>query len=77
MAMGLFDDAEIEIACPGCGHKQKKTVRWLSNEKSFTCPGCRERVTLDNDELRRDMRKVDKAADDLKRQIARLNKSFR
>jgi hypothetical protein len=39
---GMFDNAELEIPCPQCGEKIKKTVGGIKDEPKFRCPinGC-------------------------------------
>jgi Zn finger protein HypA/HybF involved in hydrogenase expression len=43
-----FDDAEIDIACPKCGHEIKQTVGWLHTYDEVGCPRCRKRFRVDS-----------------------------
>jgi hypothetical protein len=36
----MFDDAEIDLTCPQCGHKSMKTIGWIKANDAFTCDGC-------------------------------------
>lgn len=42
---GFLDDQEIEIPCD-CGHKTKKSIRWVKSYSSFVC-GCGTKISLD------------------------------
>jgi hypothetical protein len=37
------------------GHKQKRTLGWLSNNSKVACPACKASTDLDNADLRRDI----------------------
>ncbi|WP_152539987.1 hypothetical protein [Afipia sp. P52-10] len=65
MSEGLFDDASVEIPCPGCGHKHEKTLGWLKDVKEFTCDGCGAMVAVENAELRASLDGLDKAWGDV------------
>lgn len=42
---------EIELSCI-CGHKIRKSLRWLNDNKNLICPSCRATINLlDNKEL--------------------------
>lgn len=69
----MFDNAEIPIECANCGRKTKKTVAWLKNHTDFTC-SCGTRITIDASQFIREMKKVDKSIDDLKRTLKRFGK---
>ncbi len=71
---GFLDKAPIEIPCPGCGRKVKKTVGWIQTHSDYACPGCGTPIHLDASQFRREMRKVDRSLDDFKRTIDRLNR---
>ena len=65
----MFDDADIELSCPGCGHKMTKTLGWITSHKELVCTGCGETITLETDQLARDLKKVDKLLDSFPKQI--------
>ena len=46
--MALFDDQEIDIACPRCSRQTPKTVRWIKAHEEFVCPGCGEIVPVES-----------------------------
>lgn len=69
---GHFDHGEIEIPCPGCGEKTKKTVAWLKANHELTCAGCSARIELQDAGFKRGIEEADKAIDDLARKLKRL-----
>lgn len=72
----------LEIPCPHCAHKIRKTVRELKTLDKLTCNSCRTVINLDKAHMAREIAKVqrtidtqvNKAAADLKRAIDRLGK---
>jgi hypothetical protein len=46
----MFEQAELGIECPKCGHENKKTVAWIKAHNSLTCAGCNETIRLDKRE---------------------------
>ena len=73
----MFDNVEIGIPCPKCGHKTQKTIAWIKANDTFSCDGCAAVIHLEHDELLRGLGEVDKSFDDLKRKIRELSKSFK
>ena len=69
----IFDNQSIPIECSNCGHKTPKTVTWLKSHKQLTCR-CGTVIEIDTGNLFSELRKADKALDDFKRSIGRLNK---
>ena len=63
-----LDKGIVDIPCPGCGHKNRKTVRWLKSHKQFTCAGC-GKVEIETSALGKGLRDADA-------EIAKLTKSF-
>jgi len=57
---GLFDFKSVDIECE-CGKKHPKTIGWLKTHSQFMC-SCGTKITLEADEFRRDLRKIDEAA---------------
>lgn len=74
MAKGVFDERELPVTCPGCGHKHVKTVRWLRDHQEITCAGCGKRIEIDNAQMREGFDKVDGAMDRLRKSFSRLGK---
>lgn len=70
--LGSLDSAEIEIPCT-CGHKSKKTIGWIKSNSKFTCV-CGINITLDADQFRREIDKVDDSLAGLQETIKRLGK---
>lgn len=69
----MFANAEIEIPCSNCSRKTKKTVAWLKNNKALVC-GCGTRIEIDASQFNREMKKVQKSVDDLKRTLKRFGR---
>lgn len=57
---GIVDDQTLDLPCPKCGKKTKKTVRWVKANKQFTC-SCGTAITLDADQFRAEIAKLEKA----------------
>lgn len=57
---GLFDNASIDIPCSECGHKTPKTIGWIKRHNNFACT-CGTNITLDGDDFRRELAKVEKS----------------
>lgn len=47
-AKKAIEDSEVALPCK-CGHKIRKSLRWLNSNKNLICPSCR--ATFDNKEL--------------------------
>lgn len=43
----IVEDEEIELTCE-CGHKIRKSIRWLKTNKDFPCPVCGAKIVLLN-----------------------------
>lgn len=70
---GILDSAEVDIPCEKCGGKTKKSIGWIKRNSEFTCV-CGQRITLNADQFRREIGKVDRSVDALKGQIKKMNK---
>jgi hypothetical protein len=71
----LFDNAELRVPCGNCSRETKKTVAWLKTHESFTC-SCGTRTEIDARKFVRELQKVDKALDDLKRELERFGPEY-
>ncbi len=47
----MFEDVELDITCPGCGHKNVTTLRKLKARPGFACSKCDELLEIDIAEL--------------------------
>jgi peptide subunit release factor 1 (eRF1) len=70
----MFERAELDIACPQCGQKFKKTVGWLQQNDACACPGCGVEIRFETDELSRGIKGAEKAIGDLAATVKRLNR---
>ena len=66
---GQLDSGQIDIPCPGCGHKNTKTVGWLKTHNDLTCGGCGNVIDIEASGFRKGMREIDA-------ELAKLNKSL-
>lgn len=62
-------DLTADIECPNCGHKVTIKVREMVPGRTKNCPHCQAEFQFTGD----DGRKVQRALDDLKRQLKRLS----
>jgi rRNA maturation endonuclease Nob1 len=63
-------DLEFDTACPGCNRKFKIKAKEMAPGKKKTCPQCKSEITFAGD----DMRKAQKALDDLEKTMKNLFK---
>lgn len=64
----LLDSAAIDVPCPQCGKKHKKTVGWLKTNKRIAC-GCGGNVTVDPSRFRREIAKAERDLANFSRNI--------
>jgi len=69
----MFDTTETVIPCGQCGGKTSKSLAWLKSHDHFVC-GCGTRIDVDARELIRDLKKIDRAFDDLKRAVQKFGR---
>ena len=48
-----LDGATIEVPCPKCRYKSRKTVGWLKAHSELTCIGCGTRISSDGANIQR------------------------
>jgi transcription elongation factor Elf1 len=73
----MFDNQEIGLPCPQCGHKTAKTICWVKTNNTFACESCSAVVHIERDELLRGLRKFDKSVADFKRKFGEIGKRFK
>lgn len=74
-AMSELDKAKLSIPCPGCGHKNEKSIAWIKAHDHFVCGGCGKDVEIDKANLVAGLEKSEKALADFKRTLGRLGKN--
>ncbi len=67
--MGTFDDQKMDVPCQKCGHKMPQTIATLKRNPLLTCSHCGKQTQVKADDLKRELDKVDRALDDLKRRF--------
>ena len=73
MSKGLFDDGIIEVPCPKCSKKHKKTIGWLRSHREIAC-SCGVGIVLDHAQFKRDLKGVDDAWGRVKDTLSKFNK---
>lgn len=68
--MNELDKLDMEIACPTCGKKIKKTVGWLKKDGRVCPHGCG--TTFDTNQFKRDIKKAEDELTKLKRSISNM-----
>lgn len=72
--MGAFSNAEIDVPCPKCGTKIRRSIDFLTSHKGMDCPSCKATIRLDADELRRGIKDADSKLDELKRTLRKFGR---
>lgn len=67
--MSLFENAEVEIPCPNCGHKTAQKVGWLKHNTQFTCGGCGRAIEVDSRKLHAGLDSAAKSIDEFRRRL--------
>ncbi len=57
--MGLASQSVLGWPCPKCGEQINKTVAWLKENSSYTCPQCGVVHTIPADSRERFLRTVE------------------
>ena len=71
--VGHFDNAEIGIDCPNCGHHFEKSIGRLKREGDFPCPaGCG--AVFETDQIAADVKAAEKQLADFQRTVGKLGK---
>ena len=67
-----IDDLLIPIPCPHCGESFEMSLTWIKSNRRHWCPRCHVDVSLDDDNFRDGVRKIEKAVAELRRAILDL-----
>jgi len=67
---GIDDNAKIEIKCPHCNGKFKKTIRELKRP-GVNCPKCG--VAYDTTDFKKGIDKVDRELKEFQRKFGKIN----
>ncbi len=65
----MFENVELGIPCPGCGHKTPKSIGFIRANSVLVCAGCNEVVTVKGDELIAGLDKADRSIADLRNKL--------
>lgn len=70
----MFETAEINIPCPGCGEKNPKTIAWIKTNDHFDCVGCGKSVRVESKDLLAGLKKVDDSVANLRKSMRKFGK---
>ncbi len=65
---GILDAGVIPIPCGHCGRKHRKSIGWLRTHTKIRCV-CGTLINVKADQLKSEMKKVDRAFDQLKQTL--------
>lgn len=71
--MNILEQETIDIPCENCRRKNKKTIGWIKRNKQFACI-CGTVISLDTDQFRREIAKVERSLADLDRMLKNFGK---
>ena len=71
--MPILDGFEIEIPCPKCGRKTKKSIGWIKTNRQLSC-GCGTVINLKTDQFRRETAKAEQLLADFHARVQRMFK---
>ena len=63
---GILDDQTMDLPCPKCGYKTRKTISWIKTHENLTC-SCGAVIQLKTDEFRRKIGEIESFFDKLRR----------
>ncbi|MDB5429593.1 MAG: hypothetical protein JWP35_709 [Caulobacter sp.] len=55
----MFENATLDLPCPGCGKKHPRTVAWLKAHTEIACD-CGAKIELDSANLHRGMAEAER-----------------
>ena len=61
MSRGLYDSAQIEVICPQCGSRNRKSIRSLCDAPKICCEECGAEGSIDNEKLRSTLKKIERS----------------
>ena len=61
----MFDDEELPLRCPGCGHETPTRLGDLKDNPQILCAGCGATIRVDAEELFEGLRTQGQAIDKL------------
>ena len=69
--MGALDNNVVEISCPNCQAKIKKSLRWFK-QSGHHCPGCN--AVLDTNQIRATVNKIEAELSKLMGSIGKIGR---
>ncbi len=77
LSAAMFDNEEIYIPCPGCGHEISKTVDWVKTNDELSCKRCGSVIELENERHLLIIEHVTQSITKLRRSLAKSRKDAR
>lgn len=71
---GLLDKETVKFPCPYCRHEVAQAIGKLKLNPKLTCRACRQDFSVDGNQLRTAIQKIEKSLADLRRTLSRLGK---
>jgi len=59
-----FDNQEIELPCPKCSRKTKKSIGWIKRNKQMSC-ACGAVINLQSSDMQRELRRLESQINNL------------
>lgn len=72
--MGIDRSRTIDVPCPNCAHKIKRSLAWLEGDPQFVCENCGRTVQINAADFRKGLDQVDASVERLRQAIRKLNK---
>lgn len=69
-----LDGQSIDLPCPHCQRKLSQTIGKIKTNPTLRCPNCGQTFSVDANQFRTEIAKVEKALADLGRTLGRLGK---
>lgn len=69
---GSLDKETITFPCPHCRHEVAQTIGQLKLNPKLTCRACQKAFSVDANQLRTAIQKIEKSLADLQRSFGRL-----
>ena len=68
-ASELFDNARVDFPCPQCAKDVQETIGRLKNDPKLICSACGFAFTINSEQLRESMRKVNDSIEKLRKDL--------
>jgi uncharacterized Zn finger protein len=73
----MFDNEEIGIPCPECGHETSRPVAWVKANDELPCRRCGTAIVLENEKHLLTIEQVAQNMTKLRRSLAKFRRNAR